>query len=283
MARLIEYLLDAKEFNEEQLATQERWRSPLFEFVRVAKAHPSLKPLSASKAVQFISAEIKRQGGTLEVWFPESDDPAAELWDTWDRVIAIDEDPISFAWMKARKRPVGLRDCNSERYQLFVSLAYHLQVFRGTQAVMLPVKKLSAILGVDFRTISTYRKLAERHGLMTLKSGHTYTEKKASEFIFRTELFDSQTLAQIHWNQDKQDSQDNQDKQELQENKDKQDKQNKQESAQIEKNLLVKAETPKRITAFSGILSTAEMEEKKRQAFEIARRYSAEASASEQG
>jgi len=123
MAKLIDYLQEAREFNQDQLNSQERWRSPLFEFVRIAKAHPSLKNTPASKAVQLVSAEIKRFGGTLEAWFPDSCDPASELWETWDRVIAIDEDPVSFAWMRARKRPLTPQVCPSERYRLFISLA----------------------------------------------------------------------------------------------------------------------------------------------------------------
>jgi hypothetical protein len=274
MAKLIDYLQEAREFNREQLNSQDRWRSPLFEFVRAAKAHPRLKNIPASKAVQLVLAEITRHGGT-EAWFPDSCDPASELWETWDRVIAIDEDPLSFACMNARRRPLAPQVCPSEKYRLFISLAYHLQVFRGSASVMLPVKKLADILGVDFRTVSTYRKLAERQGLMTLQSGHIYSEKKASEFVFHIELFDSRTLVQTHWNQDKQDAQDNQDNQDLQENKDKQGKQNTQEFSAEKEQVTTHDDVPRPRPACPGPFSPAEMEEKKRQAFEVAKRLSA--------
>lgn len=219
-APLREFLLEAMELNNASLDTRdsEEWQSGMFTFVRIAMSHPKLKTLDAEDAAVVICRELQAAGVDVSQSF-DSVDPLAEMVATWGRVYPIDGGPMSLAWMNARKHPVTPLKSISPKYTAFLSIAYHLQIKQGSAAILLPVAKLAKLLGVDRRTISFYRKIAENHGLLEPVGQYRFTEKQAAEFFFRARLFDCLSLSQIaHWHQDKHDIQDLQDKQDKQEN-----------------------------------------------------------------
>jgi hypothetical protein len=234
----------------------------MFTFIRIAKAHPKLKTLSAIEAAQLIRRELAAAEIDIDLGIFDSVDPAAEIASTWDRIYPIDGGPLSLAWLNAMGKPVAPLKTISPKYTQFLSIAYHLQINGGSAAILLPVAKLAKMLGVNFRTISFYRKIAIAHRLLEATSDYSYSEKRAAEFFFNVRLFDRSSLVQIaHWNQDKQDYQDKQDIQ------DKQDKQNKQDYQEV-KILTVPSK------AFPSFAPTeAELQQLKEKALEVAKRY----------
>ena len=61
----------------------------------------------------------------------------------------------------------------------------------GNRPIMLPVDRLSDMLGVTPMTITHYRQTAERDGLLRVVKEHTYSKGRATEFFFDVSQFNT--------------------------------------------------------------------------------------------
>jgi hypothetical protein len=168
--------------------------SPMFTFVRRAKAHPDLVPLAGLDAAELVErclASLGHSDDPWRTWFPKSDDAKSEFVDTWGR-IKWPRAELETAQLAAAKLPLRPRDCYSRGYGSFVSLAGHLQQnVRGS--ILLPCRKIAAILGCEPITVSRYRRLATQDGLLQRTTRGIRVQRKADEFRFAVEVFDWET------------------------------------------------------------------------------------------
>jgi hypothetical protein len=68
---------------------------------------------------------------------------------------------------------------------LVMSVAYHLQRFRGPEPILLPVEALGRLMGTSARTISAATSLGAHFGLLEPLSGEwAYAKRKAKEWRF---------------------------------------------------------------------------------------------------
>lgn len=166
--------------------------TPLFEFVRYLKAHPTLEKLTAMEAFEHLRALPWRD------LFPESTDPQIEFLDAWDKVrVPGGQDILIYAAGLARDKPIRLRKSISEKYSQFVSIAAHLQSIRPGDYINLPVVRLADILKVDLRTVSYYTHRAMTDGFLTRLAKHHALSHQAARYTFDCERFDMETGEEI--------------------------------------------------------------------------------------
>jgi len=176
-------------------ALGQSFRTPMFTFVRRAKAHPDLEGLCGLEAADLVERGLDSWGQTSEdpwrTWFPESDDAKSEFVDTWGR-IKWARAALETAQLSAAKLPLNPRECYSPGYGSFVSLAGHLQ--RNVQgSILLPCRKIAAVLNCEPMTVSRYRRLATQDGLLQLVARGIRSQRKADEFRLAVEMFDWET------------------------------------------------------------------------------------------
>jgi hypothetical protein len=195
---LADYLCEAWELNRRAYTEPgpgRLFRSPMFTFVRRAKAHPDLEGLTGLEAATLVERCLDSWGKMSDdpwrTWFPESDDAKSEFVDTWGR-IKWARAALQTAQLSAVKLPLNPRECYSPGYGSFVSLAGHLQ--RNVQgSILLPCRKIAAVLNCEPMTISRYRRLAIQDGLLQLVARGIRSQRKADEFRFAVEMFDWET------------------------------------------------------------------------------------------
>ena len=170
---LSEYLRDAWQANRSAYQSPGRgqpFRTPMFIFVRRAKAHSELETLGGLEVAELVEKCLKswssRGGEPWREWFPESDDGKTEFVDTWERIkwprAALDDAKVS-----AARLPLKPFRCYSVKYGLFVSVAGYLQ--RSVNGpILLPCRKMATLLECDAMTVSRYRRLAVQDGLLRL-------------------------------------------------------------------------------------------------------------------
>ena len=109
---LAEYVAWACEQNNRQYrppGRHDKFRTPLFEFVRLCKAHPELRGLNSDDALG------KLNGFDWVRAFRLSEDPLIEFLTTWDKVrVAAGDDILANAIGLARQKPLKLRRPHSE-------------------------------------------------------------------------------------------------------------------------------------------------------------------------
>lgn len=183
------------------------YRSPMWEFVRLCRAHPELARLSADDAF--------RKLGRIpwEECFPDSDDPEIEFLTTWDKVrVPAGQDILVLAVGLARDVPLTLSNPISDKYSRLVSIAAHLQSLRPGDHIKLPVGRLGEILGVNDRTISFYIQRATKDGYLTRIARHHHPSGTAAKYTFACERFDMETgeggktREESHFHKDSEDS-----------------------------------------------------------------------------
>jgi hypothetical protein len=177
------------------------YRTPMWEFVRRAKAHSDLERLDPIEALAAIERCIRSQesaSADADVWevlFPNSDDPREEFIYTWDR-IKWPRHELDRAQSGATALPLKPHRQYSAGYERFISIAGHLQ--RGVNGpILLPCVKLSEMLRCKPMAVSRYRHWAQRDGLLKLTSRGIRAQRKADEFTFAVELFDWETGEQM--------------------------------------------------------------------------------------
>jgi hypothetical protein len=186
----------------------ECWESPLWGFLRLAKAHPELIKADAGEALRRVervlmawnkAADLPRGADPWGEWFDvEQEDARAEFFEAWDKIRLLPgRTPLEAALELARATPLILRP--EERrtrppgYTAFVSLAGWLQVVAGDQNILLPVEDVGRLLRCSPRTVSSYRRWAAQDGYLRLVRGHVFRSKdevgQATEFRFDVRLF----------------------------------------------------------------------------------------------
>jgi len=192
------------------------FRSHMWEFVRFCAAHPQLRGLAAMDAFQQISSVNLKDGRPLS-WADafDSDDPAAEFLATWDKVrVPAGDDILTLAVALAKERPLHPKNCISQRYGLYISVAGRLQELRPGDYINLPVERLGKALSVDGRTISYYARLATMGGYISLIARHHKPSGTAAKYEFHSERFNMGTGEELepedsfHFHKDCKDSQD---------------------------------------------------------------------------
>jgi hypothetical protein len=193
----VPYLVEVINWLQAQDDEPGRWQSPLWEFMRLMKAHEDLARVTAASAFKKVDAALKKWVKKIPAghcrcgwcaWLAEAcrDDAEAEFFSGWEKVRYIagmsplqnaveqaDRNPLFISDEKAKERP--------ELYQRFVSIAGWLQVAMGDRAIMLPVIDVAKILGVQPRTVSTYRKWAIEDGfLCMMKRTSQRTRRRSS-------------------------------------------------------------------------------------------------------
>jgi len=196
-------LREARDRNEQRYtppAYGQPYRSPLFEFVRSAKAHPRLGRNDAVTAAQIVDGHLaswgQSEGG--DPWaaqFPNSDDPRTEFIDTWDK-IKWPRASLELALQSATIRPLKPLISYSSTYERFVSVAGHLQ--RSVDGpILLPCLKFASLLNCDPKSISRYRQLGVKSGILHYHRRGRKIQREADEFKFAMEKFNWETGNEI--------------------------------------------------------------------------------------
>lgn len=203
-AELDSYLRQAWERNDilyEPPAHGNPFRSPMFEFVRAAKAHPKLGQKDGLKAAQCVEKYLLAWGPSTgtDLWgarFTQSDDPRTEFIDTWDKIkwpMGVVEQAVQGAAILPLK-PIR---SYSPDYERFISIAGHLQ--RNVEGpILLPCRKFAGILNCEPTSISRYRNRAIQDAILRLEQRGRKSHREADEFRFVTEKFDWTNGHEIH-------------------------------------------------------------------------------------
>jgi len=153
--------------------------SETWEFCRYLRAYPKYESLAAAAVVRKLRRLIDLDESYLETILAE-----------FERVlIPRGDSPLDWAIGMAAQYPLSdPEELGLDRYNRFLSIAGWLQVLRGAEPVYLPVEKLAQILNVSPRSVSTWRAIAQRQGLLTVVSAYE-RRKKATEFRFAVDRF----------------------------------------------------------------------------------------------
>jgi hypothetical protein len=180
---------------------KKKYRSPMWEFIRCAKAHPDLAALDGFDALSAVGeclATWDRGRDGRDIWralFPESDDPRAEFCATWPNVKWA-KASLELAMESATRLPLKPMKSYSPQYNRFVSVIGYLQ--QGIDgSILIPCRKFAELLGCTPMTISRYRNLAIESGLLKMTAKAPRAQRKADEFAFAIEKFDWETGEQI--------------------------------------------------------------------------------------
>src|SRR5262245_10066652 len=131
-----------------------RWQTPTFHFVRLCrgrKEFEGITPAEFFKAVPWHATD-----------FNEDEISTAVIEFGKVKTVAGQDPLISALWL-AQELPVmeGGRFSNMKSFNLFLSLAYHLQRLQGDNPVYFPCHRLAALLEVTPMRISQYRQTAK--------------------------------------------------------------------------------------------------------------------------
>jgi hypothetical protein len=191
----------------------------MWEFVRSCKAHPTLSGLSATNALQQINKIRLRDGDLGFPWeegFPDSDDPRMEFVATWDKVrVPFGADILDMAVATAKQKSLKPRNCISESYRFYVSIAGRLQELRPGDYINLPVERMAKAIGVAPRMVSNYAQVAKKSGLITLIAKHHKPSAQAAKYVFHCERFNMDTgeelppAKDLHFHKDYEEYEDN--------------------------------------------------------------------------
>lgn len=194
-----------------------RFRTVLFEFVRYAATRPELRNKSGKDALQLVHKWLEARGHAWDDFSglegKQDEDGDMLFLRTWEELkFPAGEDPLTLARQKAIDEPVKLLEEQrlTEKYELFVGLAFHLQRFNDKHptlqhakagCVVLPCYKLGFVMGVSHATIAMYRKFAVDHGFLIQEKRHTFSRQRgkseATEFRFVLERFDPETRQEL--------------------------------------------------------------------------------------
>jgi len=191
---LDEYVVAAYEHQNEQ-EDVEQYRSPLWEFVRLLKAHPSLTNLSAELALTKVETIMDQWHQTEEdLWNPwfgnagSSEDARIEFLTIWDSIRYLPgRTPLDNAIERAKRTSFVPELCPTDGYRRFITLAGCLQEVMGDRNIYLPCHKLTDYLGCKAMTISRYRQMAVHAGIIKIISPHKFSltgMREATEFRF---------------------------------------------------------------------------------------------------
>ena len=183
---------DQDEFTD-STAPGEPFHTKLWTFTRAIK---SCFPADTDSAHVFdlVAEVVVALGGFEELLGIDEEEAFVEFVYDWDKVrYRMGGGPLDNAMELAELHPV--RPPHGKKrglvnYGRFVSIAVWLQYVMGDRIVMLPCEKLAEILGVCPMTITRYRSLAEKQGLLQIKREHSYGRRRATEFRINLDVLD---------------------------------------------------------------------------------------------
>lgn len=200
---LDEYLDSARDENNslyEAHDKMESYLSPVFNFTRRVRGHTVLGKLPVEMAVREVDGWIMRKGyATIEEgWRSElATNPAEDDCDSralfvegWDSVRFLPgETLVGAAWQRVKEGTLSERirrwpGCASEKHASFIALAAELQEQRGDDPILLPCRTIGERMRVNKETISIYRRLAIKKGLLRVVTEHRLSRGEATEFRF---------------------------------------------------------------------------------------------------
>lgn len=206
---LEDYVKMALEFcaslREEQ--SEDNWRSPLFDFARLCKAHRDITDLSNDKAMQTVEAVLNALGDLptgIDPWehyFPEGeygeplpgDEARVDFMTSWKSVRHVPfRDALQAALQLSEERPLVPPCQRGKLYARLVSLAGWLQHIRRDLTILLPGRTIGPLLSCNPKTVSRLCKLAIQDGLLRIEKEskfHPTGEREAREFRFAVERF----------------------------------------------------------------------------------------------
>jgi hypothetical protein len=161
-------------------------RTPMFEFARALKTSAYFVELEAEAALRLVHEALDILGdGNLEDLFPDYDDPEIGFLAVWSMVVA--PDIFGHAVELAKRHPLELPpgDVAGKHYGEFVSLCCHLQKLSGTAPIIISVEKFGETLGVSAKTITTYRRWAEKKKILELVEEGDFSEHRAGKYRVR--------------------------------------------------------------------------------------------------
>ena len=175
------------------------WESELFHFVRLMRACPALRPLTARQALKRVRGALPRPSRKKDVdpwasWADlDAEDAEAAFLHHWDAIkFAAGDGPLNAALTRALQEPIDFRDEDGDRHQQaygrFLSLAAWAQALAGPHPVALPCALVGAMLDVDSRTVSRYCQQAVRDGYLRRARPAVFAgpgrEGRAAEYVF---------------------------------------------------------------------------------------------------
>lgn len=183
IAETVRIAIQVEEAIWEEVRRGEQRRTPMFEFVRELKASPHFSELTAESALHLVRQALAFLGyGGLAGNFPEYDDPEVTFLVAWETVIA--PDTFGHAVKLAKRNPVELEtgDVEGKHFGEFVSLCYYLQRLCGDVPIFIPVEKFGEVLGVSGKTITIYRRQAQKRGMLKLVSAANFQANRAAKY-----------------------------------------------------------------------------------------------------
>jgi len=153
------------------------------------KGHPSLEVSTAEQAWIRLNDEIKPDWSAL---FPSLSVPSLEFITAWEQIIMSAEMSL---WEIIEKRvidtPLKLLDTNvCEGYELYLSIAFHLQTLSRRDDILLPVASVSSTLtklmckSVSEQSVSYYARLARNDGYLKLIAKAHHPSGRAARYRF---------------------------------------------------------------------------------------------------
>ena len=164
----------------------EHWQM-VFHFVRRLLALPGAREAERSRLFLALKAFVN----TLEsVGYPFGNDNMEEycidFLTLFDKVkYAEGEGPLEWAFKQAKVRHIVPESHLGPDYQIVADLAFYLQQVKGEEPILLPVQKISTLLGKTPRHVSNLIHLLVRNHLLVLVDGdYRFTEGKAKTYRF---------------------------------------------------------------------------------------------------
>ena len=187
---------------EQAIDTYDTWHSPLFNFARFCKAHPSITDLPDDEAmdavekVMYTLEDLPVGDDPWVFYFSEAEDADSarvDFMNSWSSVRHMPfQSVLQNALRLSAKTPLQPSHKRSRLYERFISLSGWLQVLMSGTAIYLPTRTIANLLTCDQRTVSRLRKMAIRDGLLTVIKDHSFRlngKSDATEFRFAVERF----------------------------------------------------------------------------------------------
>jgi hypothetical protein len=158
---------------------QEDGCSETWEFCRYLLAHPEFNSLTRGQLVKKLRRLTKLEDCDLQTIVTEM-----------GRVrFAKGKGPLDWAFTQATQKPISDPEgLGFEDYDHFLSTAGWLQVWCGEDPIFVPVEVWAPLFGVTHQTISNWRTLAKRQGVLT-ETAPYIAQKRATQFRFDVDRY----------------------------------------------------------------------------------------------
>jgi hypothetical protein len=171
--------------------TEDGYKHRFWDMVRELKGVEYMSCLEGYLAVPILRQVLNARGCALTALGYDSEDEALDdLECLWDKVkLSMGEAPLHAAVRMAERHPVRFPTKHlGVKYHSFLNIAYHLQLMRGDDYIVLPTEKLGEILGVDPSRITDYRAYAKVEGYLKEVAKARFCtggKGRATQFLFR--------------------------------------------------------------------------------------------------